>query len=1122
MKKRLLLLVFPAIILVSVLVSVFPSSAKAFTPQDTADAKKFCATAKFSNNIVLAADYQIDCATGYVHVKSLQEAGVAVTTQEETAFCNTAAFSGQHSVACSIGWSGAASNSKQAPPTTTEICSPWSGDKLSTCTQVMQSTCAKYSTNSNTDNAITDSRNCFNGAYAKLQNQTNPCNASDEPCNYGYNNTELPIPDSAKQACKDYAPGAPHANTSYYSDCIQGFTDGNNNKTQDEACGNSKYPKGGDGQKACVVGWQASSAGANGKGDDTSACIANSNTTLEWLACPLITAMSKSAELLNSAVEKQLDFHPADFLPNDGPAHKAWNVIKDLVSSVLIIILLIMVISQSIGTGVFEAYTVKKILPRLVIAVVAMQLSWDLCIFLINFVDSLGTGLASLLAAPFGGPGNLDLGSLLNHEGPGAGVTVEVTLTAALVSAGFLGATFLPGAFLIAFSIFMAVLVGLASVLLRNIIIIACVLFSPLALLVWVMPGSAMQGYWKQWRENFTKVLLLFPLMIGIIYAGRIFAYVAGGAKNVGVLNIIMILVGFFAPYYFLPKAFKYGGSLMSQAAKAAESNAAIRKGREVGRKELGDWQKRRIGAQAKKYDPSNADYVKWRRGKFGLPVVAGGKLGQTMLSNLKAGRVIPTPRSMATTIQKGEQWSGDEDAIEAAKIKRAQDKAAADPSRVKSFSVDENGNLRVSNVTLPTQAGKMAIMEAMGSADDRTAGMAIERFLDTQSFVELGSNLVPVKDEGLKQKLRASGAEVFTPTDVQIQENPDLKDTVFVRGYELPRWQSKLNASEKLYPLPMGKWTMATSHIVGGNHESENRPTNLNPKLRREYAQAQVEENIKARQEGRAPKQMPRFQKLNKQQARAVATMQDYLSAENIGNQSESEIREFNRLAKQNPVVADEFARLLQRIGEGSQEGVNVIGRLASSASEREAVNNLLANAQIKAEVDGRPVDLTTSRIQADAQARLQGNLENDNVQAAVAGQPSGTAPENLPSGVRPAAPAPGTAQAPTTAPAASSTGGGGGATGASGGEGGALGAAGYGEAQLGQLKELNRNLKEFAQQQSHATQQGGEREVTVNLRQGERYNPQGANGEPGRVILPNGVGRDIGDRPNGPNRGQ
>jgi hypothetical protein len=38
-----------------------------------------------------------------------------------------------------------------------------------------------------------------------------------------------------------------------------------------------------------------------------------------------------------------------------------------------------------------------------------------------------------------------------------------------------------------------------------------------------------MKKYWNLWSDNFTRALLLFPVMVGIIYTGRIFAWIVGG-----------------------------------------------------------------------------------------------------------------------------------------------------------------------------------------------------------------------------------------------------------------------------------------------------------------------------------------------------------------------------------------------------------------------------------------------------------------------------------------------------------------------------------------------------------------------------------------------------------------
>jgi hypothetical protein len=518
----------------------------------------------------------------------------------------------------------------------------------------------------------------------------------------------------------------------------------------------------------------------NGADDDNATCIGNSSTTLEWIACPLITALSTATEKINGFIENQLDFSTGQFLPSAGGVHKAWTIVKDLVSSVLIILLLVMVISQAVGTGFFEAYTVKKVLPRLVIAVIGMQISWQLCIFFIGIANDLGRGLAEIIAAPFGGPNNLDLGSLLRNLGLGASIGVEVGLTALLVSSVFLSAILAPGALLVGFSIFMAVLVGLATVLLRNVIIIFCVMLSPMALLLWVMPNQGLQKYWKLWSDNFSKALLLFPLMVGIIYAGRIFAYVvggaAGGATNVGFLNTIMILVGFFAPYAFLPKAFKWGGSLLSMGANAVSSNWVMKRGGELGRKELREHMERRQGEIASQYNPKGSMFglerSKFGVGKFKVPSLAArGRLA----TRLQAGSFLPTERGRRLTIAKGDKWKSERNDEALAFDKRLMEMGFAHGYKNEYIDRD-TGKLVKVDIEPSLKAGKQALVDMAGyDGDDpslkRAAEMAIVQLKDSNSIWEL-------------QNARIGGNGKFAG----------------LRVGDLPIWQKKLQTTSDLW----------------------------------------------------------------------------------------------------------------------------------------------------------------------------------------------------------------------------------------------------------------------------------------------------------------------------------
>lgn len=693
------------------------------------------------------------------------------------------------------------------------------------------------------------------------------------------------------------------------------------------------------------------------QGGDTSACVFSNNssidTSLEWILCPVITGLSKSADFINQFVEGQLNFSVKNNL--SGSVQNAWSVFRSLASALIVIVLLVMVISQAIGGGPFEAYTIRKLLPRLVAAIIIMQVSWELCTWLIKLSNDAGQGIGQLLAAPFGGTGNLDLPSLLNRlSGVWAAGISFVTVAGVITTAVFAGPILAfgwPILVLAVLLVLMAVIVAMATLLFRNALIILLVILSPLAFLAYVLPGS--DRYWKIWRDNFTKLLIFFPLVMAMIYGGRIFAWTAGNLGAAGPLDVIMVLAGFFGPYFFLPKTFKWGGGLLAQASKGINESWPVKKGNEATRKGLMGRQQRKLNEFAKDLDPKRDGYVRKTGGKhFGLIPKFEGSLARTALWNARAGRVIPTKRGLASAIQRGETWNSEEDAIAAAKIKRMQDKAAAeDPNNPKAnpthtYSLGADGKVKGEINDNATARGKAALFNAAGSTDPRDAGMAVERALKTQSWVEMGKNLVPVLDDsavnpnGLAAQIKNSGAEIFPA-------NPAFPSTAgkfFVKMYDIPRYNSKVNASEDLYPLPLGKFILATPHITNPD----------NPKVSESVTRLyQEQENEVAAQENRAP---ARIAPVPHHIARAVETIRGYLDAGNITSQSEAEFQEFGRLAKEDPRVAQEFGGLLKRIASGGQGGINVLTTLASSASMNGTVNNIL-------EAGGQSVDHPTLR---------------------------------------------------------------------------------------------------------------------------------------------------------------
>ena len=83
-----------------------------------------------------------------------------------------------------------------------------------------------------------------------------------------------------------------------------------------------------------------------------------------------------------------------------------WGDIRNIALSLLVIISLIMVISTALDIGPFDAYTVKKVLPRILVAVIAITFSWEIGRFLVKLSDDLGSGIYYLIYSVIGGPAN--------------------------------------------------------------------------------------------------------------------------------------------------------------------------------------------------------------------------------------------------------------------------------------------------------------------------------------------------------------------------------------------------------------------------------------------------------------------------------------------------------------------------------------------------------------------------------------------------------------------------------------------------------------------------------------------------------------------------------------------
>jgi hypothetical protein len=238
---------------------------------------------------------------------------------------------------------------------------------------------------------------------------------------------------------------------------------------------------------------------------------------LNWFMCPVITGAMQAATWIEDfninmlTVDVGPIFDKTNVTNSSSQAYYvAWNSFRVIAIAILIIAGLVMVISQALGFELLDAYTIRKVLPRLLIAIIGISLSWPLMRLATGFFDTLGFDVRNLMYAPFSHLG----GSFDWTDNLLASIAVGGTVLAL----GFASLTFI-------LTLALALFVSFLVLVLRQIAIVMLIIVAPVAIACSVLPNT--NRVWRLWFENFLGLMLMFPIYSAIVAAAHIFAAVA-------------------------------------------------------------------------------------------------------------------------------------------------------------------------------------------------------------------------------------------------------------------------------------------------------------------------------------------------------------------------------------------------------------------------------------------------------------------------------------------------------------------------------------------------------------------------------------------------------------------
>lgn len=318
----------------------------------------------------------------------------------------------------------------------------------------------------------------------------------------------------------------------------------------------------------------------SGPGTPYAECVA-SGYNLSWILCPVIDGLAKSGdEIYGHIIQPLLFIEPVNLTgpstgPGSDPTHTfaIWENFRIYGDIFLIIALLVVVFGESIGGGLIDAYTAKKVLPRLLGAAILINLSIYIVALGVDITNILGAGLGNLLEAPFK---DVSGGFVLHLKGgtSDAGVGLVVLFGLLIAKAHIAAAV---AEMLLLFVLLLALLIILAilvTVVLRKGLILILIVSSPVAFALYCLPNT--EKYFRRWWDLFLRTLFVYPIIAVLFAMGNIMSVTMSSGTNgaLGDLAGFLAIFALFIPLLMIPYSFRIAGGLLGRFHEFATNSA--------------------------------------------------------------------------------------------------------------------------------------------------------------------------------------------------------------------------------------------------------------------------------------------------------------------------------------------------------------------------------------------------------------------------------------------------------------------------------------------------------------------------------------------------------------------
>lgn len=231
-----------------------------------------------------------------------------------------------------------------------------------------------------------------------------------------------------------------------------------------------------------------------------------------WFVCPVMQFIAKIIDYAYTGVSNLLEVNPIS-TDTSSPLFVAWSTMRNFANVAFVIVFLIIIYSQITSVGISN-YNIKKMLPRLIVAAILVNISYWICAIAVDLSNIAGYSIKSLFDTVVSNIYTTGA-TVENTNSEWVAYATLILASTAVVYAGL--SMLLP----VLVGALISIVTALIILAARQALVIILIVLSPLAFVAFLLPNT--QGLFTSWRKIFQTLLLMFPI-IALIFGGSALA----------------------------------------------------------------------------------------------------------------------------------------------------------------------------------------------------------------------------------------------------------------------------------------------------------------------------------------------------------------------------------------------------------------------------------------------------------------------------------------------------------------------------------------------------------------------------------------------------------------------